>query len=306
MGAVVSNRAVLELAAEDTVKLLVGFPVVFQHAHQLGLDLLFQIAGNDCQLTAVLQHFPADVQGQILTVHHAPDKAEMLRKQLFTVFHDHHTGRIQLQTPLEVLGIKIKGCFSGDIQQRLEGHRTLCADMDCPQGLIEIKKLFPIEAFILLLGHILLCPLPDGYHGVEGFHSLIALILVGILFLPGLGDLHADGIADIVRVLPHQTAQSVLFQKFGILFLLRIQLQGHDHIGAGVFPLPFFNGVTVCSVRSPSPSLVLSIFFGNHSNRGRHHKRGIETHAKLADNIDIFFLFHGLLKAQRTGLGNGA
>ena len=84
-----------------------------QQILQLTLDLLLNAPGNDAQLTVVLEHFPADVQGQILTVHNAPDEAEVLGQQILTVLHDHHAGGVQLQSPLEVLGVEVEGRLGG-------------------------------------------------------------------------------------------------------------------------------------------------------------------------------------------------
>ena len=114
--AVVGDGAVLQLTAKGGVEFLVLLPVVFQHGFQLGLDLLLDVPGNDGQLAVVLEHFTADVQGQILAVHNAPDEAEVLGQQIFAVLHDHHAAGIQLQATLEILGVEIIGGLGGDIQ----------------------------------------------------------------------------------------------------------------------------------------------------------------------------------------------
>ena len=92
--AVVGYGAVFQLEAEGGVEFLVLLPLVFQHGFQLALDLLFDAAGNHRQLAVVLEHFTADVQAQILAVHHAPDEAEVLRQQVLAVFHDHYAGGV--------------------------------------------------------------------------------------------------------------------------------------------------------------------------------------------------------------------
>ena len=114
VGAVVGYRAVFQLAAKGGVELLVLLPVAVQHGLQLGLDLLLDVPGDDGQLAVMLEHFTADVQGQILAVHNAPDEAEVLGQQILAVLHDHHAAGIQLQAALEVLGVEIIGGLGGN------------------------------------------------------------------------------------------------------------------------------------------------------------------------------------------------
>ena len=310
VGAVVGDGAVLQVSAEGIEELLVVLTLVIHHVLQLGLDLLLQIPGDDGELAVMLQHFPADVQAEILAVHNAPDETEVFRQQVGAVLHDHHAGGIQLQAGLVVLGVEIVGGLLGDIQQSLEGDGTLGAGMNHPQGLIVVEELLPVEGFILLLGHILLCPLPDGHHGVQGFHLgvglILGLVLVAALLHPGLLHLHADGVADIVGILPHQRADLVLLQIVGILVLLGVGLQGHDHISAGGGTGGLLDGVAVRAVRGPLPRGVLAVLAGNHGDGGGHHKGGVESHAELTDDVNVLLLLHSLLEAQRAGLGDGA
>ena len=308
--AVLSGHAEFQLAVEHGVELLVGFPVVFQHGSQLGLDLLLHALGNHPQLPVMLQHLPADVQGQVLAVHHAPDEAEVLRQQILAVFHNHHAGRIQLQACLEVLGVEVIGGSAGDIQQSLEGHGTLGAEVDGTQGLGIVKEFLPVEALVLLLGHVLLVPLPQRHHGVQGLHLLIGLVLRlvlgAVLLQAGLAHLHADGVADIVGILLHQAADLILLQELGVLLLLRVCLQGHNYIGAGGVSLGRLYGVAVLPAGLPLPGGILAVLSGNHRDLIRHHKGCIEAHAELADDVHILGLFHALLEAKRAGLTDGA
>ena len=322
VSAVVGHGAVFQLAAEGGVELLVLLPVVFQHGFQFGLDLLLNVPGDDGQLTVVLQHFPADVQGQILTVHNAPDEAEVLGQQILAVLHDHHAGGVELQAPLIVLGVEVVGSLGGDIQQSLEADAALGAGVNHPQRLVVIKELFPIESLVLLVGDILLGSLPDGHHGVEGLQFGVLLVLGGLVFLllaldlhgfllrllhgAGLGDQHLDGVADIVGILADQGADFVLLQILGVFVLVGVGLQGHDDVGAGGILGRFLNGVAVGAVGDPLPGLVLPVLFGDHGDGGGDHKGGVEAYAKLTDDVDILIFLHGLLEAQRAGLGDGA
>ena len=310
VGAVLGDGAVFQLEAESGIEFLILLPVIFQHGFQLALNLLFDAAGNHRQLAVVLEHLTADVQAQILAVHNAPDEAEMLRQQVLAVFHNHHAGGIQLQAPLEVLGIEVIGCFAGDEQQRLEGDSALHAGVNHPQGLGVVIELFTVEGIVLLLSDILLGTLPDGHHGVEGFHvgiSLVFGLVLGAALLPaGLLHLHDNGVADVVGILLHQIPNFILIEVLAVFFLLGVGLQGHNHIGAVFCPLARLNGVAVCAVGSPLPAGLLAPLLGDDGNGGGNHEGGVEAHAELTDDVDVLVLFHGLLEAQRAGLADGA
>ena len=330
VGTVLLNGGVFQLTAKGVEELLVVLPVVLQQGFQLLLDLLFKVTGNDGKLAVVLQHLTADIQGDILGIHHAADEAEVVGQQLLTVIHDHHTGGIKLQAAFEILGVVVIGRLAGDIQQCLEGHGSLGAGVNHPQGLVVVEELLPVEGLIFLIGHVLLVPLPDGHHGIDGFpfgvlfilrllrlfglllpalggfFLVLLLILFRLLHLAGFGNLHADGVADIIGILLNQISQLVLVQEFGVILVVGIWLQGHDDVGTGGIPLRRFNGIAVRTVAGPLPCGILAVFSGNHGDGRSHHKRGIESHAELADNVDIVLLLHFLLKVQRTGLADGA
>ena len=315
--AVVGDGAVLQLTAKGGVEFLVLLPVVFQHGFQLGFDLLLDVPGDDGQLAVVLEHFTADVQGQVLTVHHAADETEMLGQQILAVVHDQHAAAVQLQSTLVILGVEIVGRFAGDIQQRLEGNVALHVVVDGAQGLIVVEELVPVEGLVLFLGNVLLVPLPDGHHGVQGLHLGVGLVLgrlillaLGVLVLrllhgTGLGDLHLDRVADIVGILADQAADFVFFQILGVFFVLGIGLQGHDDVRSGSVLFRLLNGIAVRPIRDPLPCLVLAVLLGDNGDGGSHHKGGIKTDTELTDDIDVLVLLHGLLEAQRAGFGDG-
>ena len=182
--------------------------------------------------------------------------------------------------------------------------------MNPGQGLVVVEELLPVEGIILLLGHVLLCPLPQGDHGVQGLHLgiglILRLVLRGTLLHPGLGDLHADGIADIVGILADQATQTVLFQKFRVIVLLGVLFQGHNNVGAGLCLGTLRNGVAVSAVGDPLPAGLLAVLAGDDGDGGSHHEGRVEANTKLADDVDVLLLFHSLLEAQGAGLGDGA
>ena len=59
----------------------------------------------------LLQHLTGDVEGKVLAVNNALDKAQVLRDEVITVVHDEHTSHIQLDVVLLLLGVKqVKRC----------------------------------------------------------------------------------------------------------------------------------------------------------------------------------------------------
>ena len=182
-------------------------------------------------------------------------------------------------------------------------------------GLLIVKELLPVEGVILLIGHVFFVPLPQGDHGVEGIHLGVLLVLRGLVLLflllrlllgAGLGDLHADGVADIIGVLPNQLPQLVLLQEPAVFLILGVSLQLHDDVGTGGLPLGRLHGVSVGTAGLPHPGLLGAVPPGNHCHRVGHHKSGVEAHAELADDVNRLLLVHLLFKIQRAGFADGA
>ena len=303
MHAVVRDEAKLQLAAEGGIECLIFLTVVLQHALQLGLDLLFEVGGDDLQLSRVLQHLAADVQAQVLRVDHAADEAEVLRQQVGAVFHDEHAGGIKLQTGLIVAGVEVVRGLCRDIQQGLIGHGALDAEVQHAQRLLIVKEFFVIEVVVLLLRDILLGLLPDRDHGVERLllaDGLILRLLALLRFVHELlaGDLHADRIADVVGILADKAAQAVFGQIIGILVLVRVGLERQDDVGTGGCALARLHGVAVCALGLPLPGLVAAEAAGNNRDLLGDHECGIEADAELTNDVDIVALLHFLLEAE--------
>ncbi len=52
----------------------------------------------------MLQHFPGNVQGQVLRIHQALDEAEMIGQQVRALIHDEDAAGIELQALFIVPG----------------------------------------------------------------------------------------------------------------------------------------------------------------------------------------------------------
>ena len=285
---------------------------------QLGPDLLFKIIADDLQLAGVLQHFPGDIQADVLGVYHAGDEPEPLGQQLFALVHDEHAAGIKLQAALIVPGIQVKGGMGWDEQQRLVGDSALHIGGDIAQRLLIITELALVELRGRLRGDLVFGPLPQGDHAVQGLDLGIGLpaalpVVAGVggLFrLTGLFHSHLDGEAHIVGVFFHQALQGVLAEELVIVLALGVLLDVQHDLGAGRFLGALGDGIAVRAGGLPLPGLVAAIGPGGDGDLIRHHKGGVEAHAELADNVHIalFTLFFRqlLLELQRAALCDGA
>ena len=302
----------LDLTAELLPELLVLRTVVVQHGVQLVLDLLFQCVMDQLQLAVLLQHLTADIQAQILTVHNAFYKAEVIRQQVGTLFHNEHTGSVQRQTLLVVLGVEVVGAVAGHEQQGIVVGGTLGAAHDDPGGVSVITELILVEAVVLLIGHFALLLLPDGDHAVQGLQLGVGLPLglvvlgLGVWFrlLTALFALHLDGVAHIVAVLLHDGHNAVFVQEVVVFLSVGIRLDVQNDLGANGVLLGGGHLVAVHTGGLPLPCLVRAISLGDNGQLIGHHKGRVEAHTELTDDINVLVLVV-LFEIQRTGVGNG-
>jgi len=261
----------------------------------------------------MLQHFPGDVQAQILRVDHAAHEAEAVGQQIGAVFHDHHAGGVQLQALLEVLGVEIIRCFRGDEQQRLVCDRALDVRVNDGQRIFKVKEFLFIEIVVFLVGDVLFIPVPDRDHGVERLDLGIGLIfgLVAVfraLLHAALFNRHADGVADIIGIFAHERLQLPCLQETGILLVVRVGLQLHDHVRTGGSALTRGHGIAVRTLGLPFPCFVRAVFLRNDGHLVRDHECRIEAHAELADDIGVsgLVLVERLLELQTAGAADRA
>ena len=268
---------------------------------------------DQLQLAVLLQHLTADIQAQILTVHDALYKAEVIRQQVGTLFHNEHTGGVQCQTLLVVLGVEIVGTVAGHEQQGIVVGSAFGAAHDDPGGVGVIAELILIEAVVLLIGHFALLLLPDGDHAVQGFQLGVGLPLglivlgFGVRFrlLTALFTLHLDGVAHIVAVLLYDSHNAVFVQEVVVFLSVGIRLDVQNDLGAHGVLLGGGHLVAVHTGGLPLPSLVRAVSLGDDGQLIGHHKGRVEAHAELTNDIDVFVLVV-LFEIQRAGVSNGA
>ncbi len=321
--AVAGIDAVLQRAAEIVEELLIGLAIVVAHTGQVGNNLLLDAAGDGLQLAVVLQRLARDVQGEVLAVHHAAHEVQVVGQQLLALFHDQHVGAVQGQALLVVLAVQVIGCAAGHEQQRVVGQRAFRMQRYGARRVGEVVEVRLVELVVFLLGDVGLLALPDGDHGVDGFQLGVAFVfrlvvvarVLGLGQFARLGHVHADGIAHVVAVALDEVLQAVLGQvpviglRLGAFALgLGVLLQREDDIGAMSVALSLFDGVAFHAVAFPCPSLVGAPGARHHAHLGRHHERGIEADAELADDVDVLALLLGVvgLEGLAVGMRDGA
>ena len=255
----------------------------------------------------MLQHFTGDIQRQILRIDKALHKAEVIRQQVCALFHNEHAGSIQLQTLFVVSRIIIHRRFCRDKQQCVIRRCTLCGGMDNLQRVLPIVELLLIEAVVFFCRDLVFILLPQRHHTVEGLHLKVVLIFVlRTLLRTGLFDLHADGVADIIGILLHERTNAVCIEELAVLFFLGVLFDMQNDLGAVVGLFALADGIAVRAVGLPAIRLLCAIRLGFHAHVVADHKRGIETHAELTDDVDILVLFVFRLEFQRAALCDDA
>ena len=314
MHTVIGIHAVFQLETKALIEFLVLLTVIVEHGFQLGLDLLFQTAGNQLELAVMLEHFTADIQRQVLRIHQALDKAEIVGQQVGALFHNHHAIGIQLETLFIFPGIEIHGSLSGNEQQRVIGCGAFGMGANHTNGVLPIHKLLFIEVVVFLVGDLTLVLAPDRHHAVQGFglgiglklHGSVLAGAFGLLLRTALFHIHTDGVADIVGIFFDDGAQTVLIQILVIVVLFGIILDVQGNHGTVAVLFTGLNGIPLHTGGVPAPGFVAAIGTAHHGDIVADHKGGVEAHAELADNIDILLLFVLLLEVQRTALGDDA
>ena len=286
--AVIAVKAPFQLRAEGLKELLVFLPVALQHLLQLGSDLLLQRLFNQPQLAVLLQHLPGNVQGQIRTVHNAPDEAEIVRNQFLAAVHDQHTAGVELQALFIVAAVEVEGSMGRDEEQRLIVGRAFVLLADHLQRRLVIVELIPVEVGICLLRHLRGGLLPDRDHAVQRLVLFDRFVLIlGAFFKLAVLRPHLDGVADVIAVLFDQTADTILVQIFAVLFILGIFLQMQNDLRArGLFFAGAY-GVAVSTAGFPLVGLVGPVGPAADRDLIGHHKGRIEADTELADDIDL-------------------
>ena len=264
----------------------------------------------------MLQRLAADVQLQVLAVHHAAHEVEVVGQQLLALLHDQDVGAVQRQALLEVLAVQVVRSAAGDEQQRVVAERALGVDAERARRVGEVVEVGLVELVVLLVGDLGLAALPDGNHRVDGLHLGVILVLgrvvvAGVLRLGQLARLrhfHLHGIAHVVAVALDEVLQAELAEERVVVVVVSVVLQREDDVGAVALALGLLDGVALHAVAFPGPGLVAAVRLRHDAHLGRHHERGVEAHAELADDVHVVALGVGVvgLELHAVGVRDGA
>ena len=311
--AVVTVDAKLDLTAEVLPERLVLLAVVDQHSVQFVFDLLFQRAAHQLELVVLLQRLTADVQAQVLAVHNALDKAEIVGQQVAALLHDHDAGSVECQALLILLGVIVIRGGAGDEQQRRVGCRALGAAGNDPQRVGVVHELVLVELVVVLVFDFTLRALPDGHHAVQRFQLGVGLVLglvivariLRLRLLAGFLTVHRDGEADVIAVLLDEVGDFVVFQILAVMVSVGVILHDQNDFGADIVLVGLGQGIALNAGGFPLPGSILALGAGNDGHFLGNHKGRVEADAELTDDVDIVALVLGL-EVERTGLGDGA
>ena len=270
-------------------------------------------------LAVVLQRLAADVQLQVLAVHHAAHEVEVVGQQLLALLHDQDVGAVQRQALLEVLAVQVVRRAAGDEQQRVVAERALGVDAERARRVGEVVEVGLVELVVLLVGDLGLAALPDGDHRVDGLDLGVILVLgfVVVAGVLGLGQLarlrhfHLHGVAHVVAVALDEVPQAELAEERVVVVVVGVVLQREDDVGAVALALGLLDGVALHAVAFPGPGLVAAVRLRHDAHLRRHHERGVEAHAELADDVGgvlpaVLLLGQLLLELEGAAAGDGA
>ena len=299
--------ALLEDAAEGGPELQVVFGALLLHflegGEYLGRDGLLDLADHG----VVLEHLARDVEGQVGGVHHALREAEVFGKEHLEVVADEHVAHVEREAVLRLGHVDVHAGLFGQEEERLELHLSLAGEVDrLERGRVVVREVL-VEFVVLLLFHVLLRALPEGDHRVEGLRLLGLLLLLAILLLLLLllgQALEVDGVGDEVGVVLHELANAPLVEVLGEL-VAEVQ----HHARAVVVAHAVLDGVRARAVGLPLVGGVAAALLGDHAHLVRHHERGVEAHAELADElgqVGAALLLERRAERLRAGRGDRA
>src|SRR5699024_4895270 len=264
------------------------------------------------ELAVLLEGLAADVQAQVLAVHDALDKTEVIGQQVGALFHDEDAGGVEGQALFVLLGVEVVGAVGRHKEQGVVVGGALGAADDDPGGAGVVAEVVLVELVVLLVGDLALLLFPDGHHAVQGLQLGVLLPLglvvlglgVGFRLLAALGPLHLDGVADVVAVLFDDGGHAVLRDVVVVVLGVGAGLDVQDDVGAGGLLFGGGDLIALHAAGLPLPGLAAAVGFGDDGDMVGHHEGGVEAHAELADDVNVLVGVFGLeVLAARVGDG---
>ncbi len=143
--------------------------LVLGHFGQLAEQLLGEGGADFADEQVVLQGLAADVQRQVLGVHHAAYEHEILRDEVLVLALDEHTADVEVEAPVLVVEAHEVLALLRDEAQGAELHRRVDAGVQHVHGLFFVIGEEGVKFLVLFLGDLELGLAPQGGHGVGAF-----------------------------------------------------------------------------------------------------------------------------------------
>ena len=256
---------------DDGAEILPEFAVavgVLGTGFQLGQHAVGQRPADAGQHRRRLQHFAADVQRQILGIHHALDETKPFRQQL-GICRDEHPPHMQAHMRFAIAVEQIERARTRNKQQGVEFHLALGAPVQRRPGFVERMAQMPIQLGVGFLLHFRfrLAPQSGAFVG----RNILAVTRNG----------HRQ--RNVVRPFADDGLQPV-----GVEIFLRVRFQMQYDGSAGVFALPRRQRVFAAAVARPGPGVRAVGPAGGDLHPVGDHERTLKTYAELADQGRAF------------------
>ena len=301
-------NAEFQLNTENGEEFFIGFSVLFQHGLQFACNFLVDGLGDDFQLVVMLEHFTGDVQRKVGAVHQPFDKAVIIGKEIGAFIHDQNAVGVKLEAFFVIFGIKIIRRFAGNIEKSVISGQPFGFAVDHLQRFGVIVEFILIELLIFFFGDLAFVFAPERNHAVQsfGFDHRFGFAIFAAFHGTMMSHIHADGVTDIIGIFLYEIFHAEGGEIITVFFFFGIFFKIQCNFGPGVFLFTGFDGITVGAFGSPAVSGIGAESLAFHHDFVADHKGGIEAHAKLADDFDIFRFGIFLFKGLRTALGDGA
>src|SRR5574344_886358 len=219
------------MIAIDSEELLILLRILLHRVFEGRDDLLFDRIRDLLEHRRLLEHFPRDVEREIIAVDETLDELQIVRDQRFAFLLDEDPLRIEIESLLVILAIKVIGGMRRDIKKRIVENRSFDMKGNREERLLVIIEFALIEIVEHLRGDLFGVLLPKRDHRIEGlvldhvivfaFDRLAILIELRL----GGGHIHLDRITDVVAVFLDQVLDGVALEVLIIILIVRVLLE---------------------------------------------------------------------------------
>ena len=210
-----------------------------------------------------------------------------------------------------ILGVQLGRCDLGNEQKRIVGKRTARMHGHSQERIERIAELESVELVHLLERNVFFVESPKGLRRVHHLSPLASLLPCEnpSFFVEKLvGQIHGDGVADVVAVPLYQVDERGLIQIALEVLVSCAGTHVQDDVGPMALALRRTHGVTVDAAAFPLERLIASHRAGDDAHSVGHHERRVKPHAELPDQARSSrrsFASRTLFEHAAPGMGDG-